>query len=169
VGDAFTIWLHLFAVSVWIGPQVFLFAAAIPAVREIEEGPLRARVTRRLVTRFGYLAWGALLVIVLTGVSNLLQRAADFDHVLDPGYRYFHIFTGKMFVLGFVVAMTAVHTFIVGPRQLQFAEAEQSNTEEAQRLRRSSIMLSSMILLGSLIVLFLGALLGTHAYSFQPT
>ena len=31
MGQAFTVWLHLLAVSVWIGPQFFMFLAALPA------------------------------------------------------------------------------------------------------------------------------------------
>ncbi len=169
MGHAVTVWLHLLAVTVWIGPQVFLFIAALPAIREIEDRPLRARVMRIVVQRFGWLAWGAMLIIVLTGISNLFQEADDFPHVWDSDYRYFQIFAGKMAVLGLTVLLTAAHTFLVGPRQLRLAEEPNPDPEETARLRRASIILSSLALLGSIAVLFAGALLANHDYSFQPT
>lgn len=168
MGHAFTVWLHLLAVTVWIGPQVFLFLAALPAIREIGDRQLRARVMRIVVTRFGYLAWGALVVIVLTGISNIFQTTDDFPYVFDYDYRYLQVFSTKMTVLGATVLLTAVHTLIVGPRQLRLAEDPNPDEAEVGRLRRMSMIVSSLALLGSIIVLFLGALLANHEWSFQP-
>jgi len=168
MGHAFTVWLHLLAVSVWIGPQIFMFAAAIPALREIGDRELRAKVMRIVVTRFGYMAWAALGVIVLTGISNIFQTTDDFPHVFDYDYRYAQVFSTKMTVLAATVLLTAVHTWIVGPRQLRLAEDPNPDEGEAARLRRTSMIISSLALLGSLTVLFLGALLSNHEWSFQP-
>ena len=169
MGESFTVWLHLLAVAVWIGPQIFMFAAALPAIRLIEDREVRVRVMRFVVYRFGYLAWGAMLVIVLTGISQLFQRTDDFAHVFDSDYRYFHIFTTKMALLGLTVLLTAGHTFIVGPRQLRLAEQADADPAETARLRRVSMIISSLALLASLGVLFAGALLANHDYSSQPT
>lgn len=169
MGHAFTVWLHLLAVTVWIGPQIFMFVAALPAIRIIEDREVRLRVLRFVIYRFGYLAWGAMIVIVLTGISSLFQEAADFDHVFDSDYRYFNIFMGKMTLLALTLLLTAAHTFVIGPRQLQLAEQPDPDPAETARLRRASIILSSLALLGSLGVLYAGALLGNHDYSFQPT
>jgi uncharacterized membrane protein len=43
MSEAITPWLHVLAVSVWVGPQFFLFLAAVPALRTIEDRQLRAR------------------------------------------------------------------------------------------------------------------------------
>jgi len=168
MGHAFTVWLHLLAVTVWIGPQIFMFAAAIPALREIGDRELRAKVMRTVVTRFGYMAWAALGVIVLTGISNIFQTTDDFPHVFDYDYRYAQVFSTKMTVLGATVLLTAVHTWVVGPRQLRLAEDPNPDEAEAARLRRMSMIISSLVLLGSITVLFLGALLSNHEWSFQP-
>lgn len=168
MGQAFTVWLHLLAVSVWIGPQFFMFLAALPAIREIGDRQLRARVIRIVVTRFGYIAWGALAVIVLTGISNIFQTTNDFPHFFDYDYRYAQVFSAKMTVLGATVLLTAAHTFIVGPQQMRLAETTDPDEAEVARLRRLSMILSSLALLGSIIVLFFGALLSNHEWSFQP-
>ena len=49
MSEAITLWLHLLAVTVWLGPQFFLFLAAIPALRAIDDAETRARVMRIIV------------------------------------------------------------------------------------------------------------------------
>ncbi len=168
MGQAFTVWLHLLAVTIWIGPQFFIFIAALPAIREVGDRQLRAKVMRIVVTRFGYMAWAALVVIVLTGISNIFQTTDDFPYVFDYDHRYAQVFSTKMTVLGVTVLLTAIHTFIVGPRQMKLAEEPNPDEAEVARLRRTSMILSSVALLGSITVLFLGALLSNHEWSFQP-
>ncbi len=167
MGQAFTIWLHLFGVTVWIGPQVYMLVGAIPAARVVPDEAVRLRVVRVLTTRFGYLGWGAMVLIILTGISNVFSVSADFDGVLDSEFRYVYIFTGKMIALALTLAFTALHTFVVGPAQLRLRESG-GDPAEVAKLRRMSAALSSLGLLGSLGVLFAGALLTDHDYSFHP-
>ena len=169
MGQSFTVWLHLLAITVWIGPQFFMFVAAIPAMREIGDRQLRAHVIRIVVTRFGYMAWAALVVIVFTGISNIFQTTDDYPYFFDYDYRYAQVFSAKMTVLGITVLLTAVHTFIVGPQQMRLAEDPEPDETKAAGLRRTSMIISSLALLGSIIVLFFGALLSNHEWSFQAT
>ena len=153
----------------WVGPQFFLFIAAVPAVRTIDDTAARARVLRTITTRFGWMAWGALLVIVLSGISNLFQLGDETALDLgSPDYRWFHVFTFKMVLVGVMVVLTALHTFVVGPRQLALMEQGDSGAE-ALRLRRLSIVMSSLVLLISIVVVFLGALLNDRDWVFQET
>ncbi len=170
MSDAITPWLHILAITIWVGPQFFLFVAAVPAVRTIEDRQLRARVMRVIVTRFGWLAWGAMLVIVLTGISNLFQEGGDTDlsWASANDLRYGRIFVEKMVFVGIAVALTAVHTFVVGPRQLALNEQMDSDPEQADRLRRISIVVSGLVLLASVLAIYMGSLLANHDYSLQP-
>ena|SRR5213593_4002595 len=170
MSEVITPWIHILAVSAWLGPQFFLFIAAIPAVRTIEDRAVRAKVMRIIVTRFGWLAWAAMAVIVLSGISTLFQVGADtplsWGSVND--FRYGRIFAEKMVLVGLAVALTAVHSFVVGPRQLALNEQMEADPAEAARLRRISIAISATALLASVLAAFMGALLANHDYSFQP-
>ncbi len=169
MSDAITVWIHIVAVAVWLGPQVFMFAVTAPALRLIDDRATRVRIMRFVIYRFGYLGWGALAVIVLTGISNLFQEGADAPIRLgDPDYRYFHIFTLKMVLVGAMVLLTALHTMVIGPRQLRLAEEGASDTAEGRRLRRFSIVASAVVLLLSVATVYVAALLANHDYSFQP-
>ena len=170
MSEAVTPWLHILAVSVWVGPQFFLFIAALPAIRTIEDRQARARVMRVIVTRFGWLAWIAMGIIVLSGISNLFQVGADtpLNWASANDFRYGRLFAEKMFLVGVTVVLTAIHTFIVGPRQLALNEQMESDPEEVGRLRRISIGISIVSLLASILAIFMGAVLANHSYSFEP-
>ena len=167
MSEAITPWFHIVAVAVWLGPQFFLFLVTVPAVRVIEDPAVRLQVMRVIVRRFGWLAWAAMAVIVLSGVSNLFQEADEFGHVWDTEYRYFQIFSTKMVLVGLMVILTALHTFVIGPKQLRLLEEMRSDSTEAAGLRRVSIIVSSLTLLVSVATVYAGALLANHDYSFQ--
>jgi uncharacterized membrane protein len=158
MGEAINPWLHIVAAAIWVGPQFFLFIAAVPAVRTIEDTKERARVMRIITTRFGYLAWGALAVLVITGIANLYERDEDVDFLFEQNFGW--IFQVKMTLLIVVVALTALHSFVIGPR---LARLQESVTDEAQiaSMRRWSMVISGLGLLIALAIMFCGALLSS--------
>ena len=159
MGDAFNPWIHIIAATIWVGPQVFLFVAAVPAVRTVEDLQVRARIMRVLTTRFGYLAWGAMLVLVITGIGNLFEHNLEFDVLMD--LNYWTILEVKIALVVATVALTALHSFVIGPRLLTMQE---SVADEAQiaSTRRVSIIISASNLLLALGILFAAALLHTN-------
>ncbi len=168
MSEAITPWIHIVAVAVWLGPQFFMFVVTVPALRVIEDADVRLRVMRVIIYRFGWLAWGAMAVIVLSGISNLFQEADEFGHLWDTDYRYFQIFSTKMVLVGLTVLLTALHTFVIGTKQLRLHEEMRADSSEAARLKRVSIITSSLALLVSVAVVYAAALLANHDYSFQP-
>jgi uncharacterized membrane protein len=171
--DAISTWLHVLAITLWIGPQVFLFAVAVPAVRTIEDAGVRARVLRVLTVRFGWLAWSAMALIFFTGISNLFVAAGDLSgqnagDLLSSDLRFTRIFWEKMFLVSVAVVLTAVHTFSIGPRQLRLMEDASTDEGAMRRVRRLSMVTSGIALLASIGALYLGAVLVHHDYSFGP-
>lgn len=156
--EAINPWLHILAAIIWVGPQVFVFVAAVPALRTVEDAQVRARVTRVLSTRFGYLAWGAMAVLVITGIANLFEGDESVGELFDMNFGA--IFIAKMVLVVQTVVLTALHTFFIGPRVLVL---EESVSDEAQLapVRRASIIVSAANLLLALGILFCAALLST--------
>lgn len=158
------------AISAWLGPQFFLFIAALPAVRTIEDRAVRAKVMRVLVTRFGWLAWTAMAVIVLSGISTLFQVGGDtvVSWATANDLRYGRVFAEKMSMVALAVLATGLHSFVVGPRQLALNEQMDAAPAQATRLRRLSIGLSAIALLATIMAAWLGSVLANHNYSLQP-
>ena len=169
--DAISTWLHVLAITLWIGPQVFLFAVAVPAVRTIEDAGVKARVMRVLTARLSWLGWTAMAVIIVTGITNLFVAAGDVPgqnaaDLLSSDFRFTRIFWEKMALVAVALVLTAVHTFSVGPRQLRLMEDASADEAAVRRVRRVSMATSGIALLASIGALYLGAVLSNHDYSF---
>ena len=165
MGQSIVFWIHLFAAATWVGSQVFMFAAVVPALRTLDEAA-RHRAVLVLNRRFAWLGWGALAILVLTGINNVIQRQDETDLVFDYDFRYAWIFVVKLVLVAVVIALTAIHTYAVGPRLLALQEGGQGS-EELSRMRRLSIRLSVVNLLASVAILFLVALLQNGEFSFE--
>jgi uncharacterized membrane protein len=168
--DVIPFWFHIVAVSVWVGPQFFLFLVAIPALRIVEDDNLRLRLLRFITRRFGILSAVAMLVIVLSGISNLYDRMLDDNlDVFNFDLRYAWIFVTKMALVGVMVGLTAVHSFVIGPRLIRLQEAAASIVgNQRAALRRASALISALGLLASLGAIFAATLLADHRFAFQP-
>jgi uncharacterized membrane protein len=158
MGEAINPWIHIVAATIWVGPQVFLFVAAVPAVRTIEDMKVRANVMRVLTKRFNYLAWGALTVLVITGIANLYEHDLDVDQLFDLNFGV--VFQVKMTLLIVTVLLTGLHAHMLGPRLLNLQESAADEAELAP-VRRWSIMASAANLLIALSIVFCGALMSS--------
>ncbi len=155
--NALVLWLHIFAATVWVGPQVFLVAAAVPAMRTIEDVAQRARATRIVTSRFGWLGGGALAVLVATGLIN-------WAHASDTGLsgldRYFFVLQVKLTLVATVIALTVLHGGVVGRRLLRLQEAG-APPAEVDAVRRWSVVFSAATLAVSIAILLCSALLAS--------
>jgi hypothetical protein len=69
--DAFRLFLHVLAASIWVGGQ-FALAGLLPTVRQFgDDAP------RRAGRAFNRLAWPAYGVLVMTGLWNLFDLPLD--------------------------------------------------------------------------------------------
>ena len=158
MGEAINPWIHIVAATIWVGPQVFMMVAAVPAVRTIEDMQVRTKVMRVIATRFNYLAWGALTVLVITGIANLYEHDLDVDQLFDLNFGV--IFQVKMTLVIAAVILTALHSFVLGPRVLDMQESVADEADIAP-VRRWSIIVSSANGLIALAIVFCGALLSS--------
>jgi uncharacterized membrane protein len=169
--DTIPNWLHIVAATVWVGPQFFMFLVTVPALRTVEDLRVRQRVVRVLSTRFSYLAWGAMIVLVLTGISNIFDARDDCNCDLTE-LRFVNILTGKLVMVGATIVLTAVHAFVVGPRILDqtdrlIAGDNPPDENDIKFNRRASILISAANLILAVAILFMGALLASREYSLQ--
>lgn len=156
--DATVLWLHILAAVVFIGPQVFLAAIAMPAIRDIADAQARQAITRRVTRGFGVLGGAALIVLLATGVWNFYDRQDFID--ADDYPRYFFVIQLKLSLVTVVVALTALHGALLG-RRLQRLQEAGASEEEIAGARRWSMLASMATLVLSLAILFCAALLGS--------
>ena len=167
MADALPGALHILGAVLWLGPQFFMFIAVMPALRAAGD-TARMRAMAVLTVRFNYLAWGALALLVLTGLYSVGDRAADFD-LFDV--RYGFILVVKLCFAAAAIALTATDSFVIGPRLLALQEKAATvagvRQERIAALRRRSMLISVATLLVGLAIVYMGALLRQTEFSFR--
>lgn len=134
--------LHVLAALLWLGGMFFLAVVGGPALRELEDPALRARLFHRLGERFRRVGWIAIAVLVATGLANLHFRGLLSTGVLgDPAFwagRYGRTLAWKLGIVAAMIAISAIHDFVEGPR----AARHRPGSPEALAARRRSAWLA---------------------------
>ena len=87
-------WLHVVAMALFVGGQLFLAIAVVPALRDGDRGALRA-----IARRFGWASLGALVVLAATG-----SALASHDQQWSSGTLHL-----KLALVVGVLALIALH------------------------------------------------------------
>lgn len=146
--------LHVLAAMLWLGGMFFLGIVGAPVLRAIEPASLRQRLFGELGRRFRFVGWWAIAVLVATGGINLYFRGwLHWRGVL--GSREFwstsvgHALSIKLLTVSLMVAISAVHDFVDGPRA---GQAVPGSPEALRLLRRAALLARANALLGVLLV-----------------
>lgn len=168
------IWLHIFGITLWVGPQFFLAAAWVPASRQITDLPTRVAAMRTITRRFGYLGGFGLILTMVAGTYLIIDwrdRYAVPSDVDFMSLRFGVVFVIKMTVLTVMLGVIALHMFVLGPRQLEKLEAqargENVTEDELRSIRKQSMFLSISGLVLTLAIMVMGVMLNTASWSLQ--
>ena len=82
------VWIHILAAAVWTGGLIYTAAVVVPFALSHQDEE-RQRILRGLGRRFRWIAWGSIVVSILTGIGNLVLR-------LTP-IKLSQIFNGEVF------------------------------------------------------------------------
>ncbi|MGZ4110737.1 MAG: DUF4149 domain-containing protein [Actinomycetota bacterium] len=107
--EAALVAVHVLAAAVWVGGTVALVFVGVPVIRTLE-GEARAQALRELGRRWRPIGYGALGVLVVTGLlladDDLGDASTGFDVVLAV----------KVFAVALMIAASLVHDYVLGPR-----------------------------------------------------
>jgi putative copper export protein len=141
--DSVRLFLHVLGATVWIGGQLSL-GAIVPALRPYGVEPLRAAARA-----FQRVAWAAYLLLVVTGVWNLLAV-----HAADQSSEWLVTLFVKLICVAASGIAAAIHIFVAAPRL-------RAATTEAEHRRAAALsgVCEGLSLLFALAAAFLGILL----------
>lgn len=166
------LWVHLIFIAVWIGAQVLTAFAVVPALRTLENRDDRMEVLRTFTRRFSVIAWGSLLVILITGGGLTGDRIDTIKDGVDSIYdlRWGWIFSIKMTLVLIMAGLVALHSFVLGPRLMDLNQRALDQVAggdtRIRRLQVQSGIVAGLGLLVSFLVLGCGAFLSNSSYSF---
>lgn len=151
-----SVWLHILAATTWIGGMLFLVLVVVPWLRRGDRARAAAFL-RETGNRFRNVGWACFAVLVVTGTFNLYVRGVRPGDFLRPEWRASGLgraVSCKLLAFAAVLAVSAVHDFIVGPRATVAVEADPSSPR-AQKLRRVAALLGRLnVLLALALVAF---------------
>ena len=103
--DAFTRWIHLLAVAVYLGATLAVALVFLPAAEAVEDPALQRRLLARGLKPYNVLSVGALGVLVISGASGL----TDLKAMMGPEFgRLVWRLLGKL-TLSFVLINVATY------------------------------------------------------------
>ncbi len=157
--DGLVRWLHVLAAVIFIGPQIFLAAVALPAMRIIEDARVRQAAVRRITRGFGVVGGIALAVLLATGIWQYYEFETLIDRDLAP--RYFFLIQAKLTLVTIVIALTVLHGMVFG-RKLQRLQESNAPESEIARARQWSMIASMLNLVASIVIVLCAALMASN-------
>ena len=149
-----SVWLHVLAATVWIGGMLFLVLVVVPWLRKgTHSNP--AAFLRESGERFRNVAWICFGVLVVTGTFNLWVRGvrlSDFGRTEWLESPFGKTVLVKLSAFLFVLVVSAVHDFVVGPRATAAIAKDPRSTQARTERRRASLLGRINVLLALMIV-----------------
>jgi uncharacterized membrane protein len=145
------VWIHLLAAVVWIGGMAFLSLVLVPVLRQGGRFVQHAALFKTVALRFRAVVWGAIAVLVGSGLVLATNRAIP---LTEPGL-WPSVFAVKIATVSLLLSLTLLHDGVVGPavrRVLARPESERS-AFEILLVRYSSLLPRASLLLGLMILL----------------
>ncbi|MCX2726387.1 CopD family protein [Thermomicrobium sp. 4228-Ro] len=152
-------WLHLVALSFWLGGQLFLVLVVQPVLRlTVPDRAQRLALTATLGRRYSPLAWVSLGIMIVTGLLLGTHRGVQWTALLSWNPGYGRTLAIKMLLVGIVLVLTVLHGRLIGPRLAVAARAPHNPHDRGYRqLARWSRVVSSLNLMLTLVIVLLAA------------
>jgi copper resistance protein D len=136
-----SVWLHILAATAWIGAMFFLMFVVVPWMRS---GNLAAGSSflRATGPRLRTVGWVCFAILLFTGTFNLWMRGIHPGDLASPAFlatSYGKVVAAKLLVFALVVAISARHDFVIGPRATVAIEQDPHSAESGSLRRRASL------------------------------
>jgi len=149
--------IHVLTALFWLGGMSFIAIIGAPLLRSVQPPELRQRLFRDLGLRFRTAGWIAIAILIVTGVINLHYRGwLQWDGVwASPAFWHSgvgHSLACKLIAVTAMVAVSAVHDFILGPaagRQTPGSPRAIAFRRHAAHLARANAVLGIIIVIAA--------------------
>ncbi len=159
----FVLFIHLFAAVFWVGEMLVVGFVLGPASRKMHPQD-RAALFRAVGRGSLPLAWGAIVVLVVTGTLNLVLMGMPLGDLLQGAFyrTAFGFWLGvKLLAVLAMLCVSAYHDFVVGRRssalQRKIAEMGEGTPAElraaAERNRQTAMRLGIVNVVLAIVVL----------------
>ncbi|NGP90124.1 DUF4149 domain-containing protein [Fodinibius halophilus] len=151
-----SVYIHIISAIFWLGGMLFTAGVLVPVSRK----PLLRNKKGAFFTvvgkKFSRISWALFLVLIITGITNLLTRGYTVDQLLDPSF-WANIFGGYLFIklhiFALILIVSGIHDFYAGPKAAELMDS-QPESNKTNKMRKLSSWLGRLNLLLGLAILF---------------
>ena len=139
-----TSWVHLLALTIYVGAIAGLLAIVLPGLSVIETHEARVKLLSRCLKLYNPLQCGALGLLVITGAIQVTDLKAAYRELFA---QQFGVMLGLKLLLSFVlILLSTQQTMAVGLRFVRRSEGGETITSQeletiTRRLRNSTVIL----------------------------
>lgn len=151
-----SVYIHILSAIFWIGGMLFTAAVLVPATRHQLLKNKKGAFFTLIGKKFSRISWILFIVLIVTGVTNLLTRGFTVDQLLTASF-WMEIFGGNLFIklhlFAAVLIVSGIHDFYAGPKAAQLMD-EQPDSDITKRMRKISSWLGRLNLFLGLGILY---------------
>jgi len=146
--------IHILSVIFWLGGSFFLALALVPILRREMDRETRIPLVSQVGRRFSRITWVLMALLIATGLVNMWSMGFLPEHFINTSRGA--VLLIKLVLFGFILGLSAVHDFWVGPRMDELALAGRVRSMEYSRWRRASSWSARLnVLLGVVVVVLI--------------
>ncbi|HEX9667282.1 MAG TPA: DUF4149 domain-containing protein [Thermodesulfobacteriota bacterium] len=146
--------IHVVAAIIWLGGMFFISLVLVPSLRKLEPPIKRTEILSATGRRFSLVSWTAILVLLVTGVINSVNRGVTIDLISSGKIFSSHfgmILTFKVFLVLVMILISAIHDFILGPKLIKLTELGRSSQDSAKSLGKKRKLVSWLARINALL------------------
>ena len=151
-----SVFIHILSAIFWIGGMLFTAAVLVPASRHKLLKNKKGQFFTLIGKKFSRISWILFIVLIITGITNLLTRGYDWQTLLSSVVwesNFGSILAIKLSLFGIVLLVSGIHDFYAGPKAAKLLD-EQPESAETDRMRKLSSWLGRLNLLLGIAVLY---------------
>ncbi len=155
----FTTTVHILAAILWVGSLLFMSLMLVPALRAMGNPALMARLIQAVGKRFKWIGWACLLVLLITGFTNLTARGISHSMLATPEFwksSFGETLAWKLALFVLIIALSLVHDLVAGPKLRRLRETDPA---KADTYRRMASWLGRITLVTSVVITVLAVFL----------
>lgn len=151
-----SVFIHILSAIFWIGGMLFTVAVLVPASRHKILKNKKGAFFSLIGKKFSRLSWILFLVLIITGITNLLTRGYALNDLASSTF-WSSGFGGSLFIklhlFAAVVVISGIHDFYAGPKAARLID-EEPNSTQTHRMRKLSSWLGRINLLLAFGILY---------------
>ena len=146
--------IHVVAAIIWLGGMFFISLVLVPSLRKLEPPIKRTEILSATGRRFSLVSWTAILVLLVTGVINSVNRGITI-HIISSGKlfssQFGMILTIKVSLVLVMILISAIHDFILGPKLIKLSKLDRPSPDSTKFLGKKRKVVSWLARINAVI------------------